>query len=195
MNYKIIKPENFTTTHWGGGSTTEFYIFPEEANYANRDFLFRLSMATVEVESSTFTPLPGVSRTLMVLNGTMTLTHKGHHVKTLNKFDVDHFKGDWSTQSEGKCSDFNLMTQRDCEGDLEGLSLKEGDNMDMSIAPNGEMKCIYLLKGFLSFVSDEGSGQLSSGELLVLKMSNSSDFRLKADSNVEAVFVSIRLNR
>lgn len=65
-----------TTTKWSGGETTELFIYPENANYKAGNYQFRLSTATVEIEASTFTPLPGVDRTLIVLEGEMQLDHK-----------------------------------------------------------------------------------------------------------------------
>ncbi len=39
---------------WSGGTTTELFIYPEVAEYSERNFDFRISTATVEVEESNF---------------------------------------------------------------------------------------------------------------------------------------------
>ena len=69
----MIHKEEQTTIRWSGGLSTELYIFPEDSEYVERNFKYRLSTATVEIEQSVFTPLPGVDRTLMVLEGEMKL--------------------------------------------------------------------------------------------------------------------------
>ena len=61
MDYQIIKAESFTTSPWNGGSTTELFIYPMTSKYTSRNFHFRLSTATVNVEESTFTSLPGTT--------------------------------------------------------------------------------------------------------------------------------------
>ena len=60
MKYSIIQKDktNYSTSAWSGGATTEIRIMPEGSRYADREFLWRLSSATVEVEESTFTALP-----------------------------------------------------------------------------------------------------------------------------------------
>jgi len=123
MEIRLIKAASFISNNWGGGSTTELFCFPETESYAQRNFDFRLSTATVEVETSSFTPLKGVDRTLMVLEGTMTLTHENHHSKLLHKFEIDRFDGGWKTTSQGKCSDFNLMTRGGLKGDVQGVAI------------------------------------------------------------------------
>jgi len=91
-----------------------------------------LSTATVEVETSVFTPLEGISRTLLVLDGEMTLSHLGQHTKTCGKFEIDRFDGSWITSSVGKCTDFNLMTNGKTSGTLEGLMIKLGQILVLS---------------------------------------------------------------
>ena len=52
-----ISAQRFITSKWSGGSTTELFIWPKDASYAERRFNIRISTATVDVESSTFTRL------------------------------------------------------------------------------------------------------------------------------------------
>ena len=91
-----------------------------------------ISIATVEVESSTFTSLPGVSRTLMVLNGQLRLKHEGHHESILNPLEKDNFSGDWKTKSWGKVTDFNLMTKGECSGILNGYQLRKRQSFSIN---------------------------------------------------------------
>lgn len=55
MKCKIFSPEQQRVSSWSGGQTRELYIAGGAADYAARDFLLRLSSATVETEHSVFT--------------------------------------------------------------------------------------------------------------------------------------------
>jgi len=147
MDYQIVKADSFTTTPWNGGRTTELFIYPMLSKYATRNFNFRLSTASVEVEKSTFTSLPGITRTLMVLDGEMTLTHNNHHTAKLGRFDSDNFKGDWNTFSRGKCSDFNLMTMGNTQGTVESLHVDKEKQVDFSFSNNIQHLVIYVYTG------------------------------------------------
>ena len=81
---ELIKKEEQTTTNWSGGTTTELAIYPKDAIYSQRNFKWRLSSAVVNDEKSTFTSLKGIWRLIMVLDGELTLEHKGKHTVHLN---------------------------------------------------------------------------------------------------------------
>lgn len=106
---KITPKSIQQTTEWSGGTTTELAIFPTESSYANRNFLFRISTATVETETSTFTSLPGYKRLLMILKGELEITHVDQYTKKLATFDTDMFDGGWQTTAKGMVTDFNIM--------------------------------------------------------------------------------------
>ena len=48
----------FVVSSWSGGTTTQVGIAPAGAVYASRDFMWRVSSATVDLEVSDFTALP-----------------------------------------------------------------------------------------------------------------------------------------
>ena len=109
--YTIIKKSNWTVTEWSGGTTSQLFIHPIGSNFKTGDYKLRISIATVEVESSIFTPLKDVNRTLLVLDGQLKLNHEDHHSSSLAQFDQDSFSGNWKTDSIGKVRDFNVMTK------------------------------------------------------------------------------------
>ena len=113
---EIIK--TYKTTDWSGGKTTEMYIYPKDCSYNERNFDFRISTAKVESETSQFTSLPNVHRKLMVLDGSIIINHEGQHSKKLAKFDLDTFEGNWKTSAIGTCTDFNLMSTNNNEGNI-----------------------------------------------------------------------------
>ena len=69
MAWQILTAKDFETSRWAGGITTQLAIGPAGAQYPNRDFLWRISSAQVELEHSVFTNLPDYHRFLTVLDG------------------------------------------------------------------------------------------------------------------------------
>lgn len=182
MSQQIKKQH--TTTQWSGGETTELYIFPEGSNYKNGNYQFRLSTATVEIEESTFTPLPGVDRTLILLEGEMQLNHENHHSALLKPLDVDVFKGDWTTRSKGRCVDFNLMCKEGTKGTVKGYSLDQNEELKLNL--DGKMNFIYLYKGLI----EVNGREIKSGELFILNSPISENI-INAQS--QSLFVVVRI--
>jgi environmental stress-induced protein Ves len=133
---------------WSGGTTTELFIYPEEAEYSERNFDFRISTATVEVEDSSFTQLPGYKRILMILEGELFIEHKNQHNKTVKQYQCDEFLGEWETKAKGKVVDFNLMMKAGWNGNLSVDSLNADSNNSYLYNEN-KFIGLYLLEGSL----------------------------------------------
>lgn len=119
MIIRHLTAADFRTSTWSGGTTTELYLYPENGSYAARDFLFRISSATVDLEESDFTALPGVERYITPLSGSFTLTHPGASPVELPPLAAPYrFPGDIATHCVGKATDFNLML-KGCQGVME----------------------------------------------------------------------------
>jgi environmental stress-induced protein Ves len=124
VEIKLVRREDQTVGTWAGGTTTQLAIWPPEADYKRRDFVWRVSTARVDLEESSFTPLPGFHRLLMILEGGVHLVHEAEGLRrerSLNPFEQDAFEGAWNTVSCGRCVDFNLMTAPGCDGRIEAL--------------------------------------------------------------------------
>ncbi len=145
---QIIRKETTHLNRWSGGTTRELFIFPETATYAARNFLFRLSIATIEVDTSDFTPLEGVRRVTLILDGSIKLHHKGHYSKTIHPFESDSYDGGWESRSEGQCTDFNLMLRENVQGTVKVHSVMNGDNVDLGDAT--KMRIMYVHSGSVS---------------------------------------------
>ena len=169
MDIEIIRANKFCPAAWSGGETTQLYIYPKDSSYAERNFGFRLSTASVIIESSTFTSLAGISRTLMVLEGKMALTHEGHHHSLLNKFETDQFEGEWITKSEGCCTDFNLMTKPPFSGNVTGKMLAANNSTTVIPQKNNCSLFLYLYKGSMNFALYDSAGEIDEGDLLVIQ--------------------------
>lgn len=142
MKTSIFSPQHFNTSKWSGGSSTQLYIFPANATYAERNFELRISTAKVEVAKSTFTPLPGIHRKLMILEGEINITHEGQYSKHLKPFVVDTFSGDWKTTTIGTCIDFNVMTTGGKQSELYHLAM--GAVSSHTLKPKETSKTIFL---------------------------------------------------
>ena len=156
MNATIrrIAPGEYTASRWSGGTTTQIAIAPAGAIYAERDFLWRVSSATVELETSDFTPLPDYERFLSTLRGIVRLTH-GEGTIELTPGSVHRFDGGAPTSSEGTCTDFNLMLRKGhCAGQMYCLRLCEGGVSRLSHAVEAAAKRVFLV------YCVEGDGEL-----------------------------------
>jgi len=150
---KLIRKSEQSTTSWSGGTTTQLFIYPENSSYQERNFLFRISTATVEAEESVFTHLPGISRQIMILEGTLKLEHTSRYTKTLHKFETDSFEGDWETRGYGKVTDFNLMTTGKLKGTIYGILMKKDETIQLQPIHSKQFVGLYVWKGSIEVLS------------------------------------------
>jgi len=108
MKIEYYKKENFLTSFWKGGTTTELLILPNSSSYQKRDFAIRLSSATVEIPFSNFTHLPKIKRFITPISNALLLEIDGKE-RFLLPFEWCEFLGDQKTNSYGIVRDFNLM--------------------------------------------------------------------------------------
>ena len=110
MRILHLTKQDYKVSQWSGGTTTEVFIWPEGSNYATREFGLRISSATVDLPESDFTPLPGVMRYIVPLQGSFTLTHPGKQPVAMEPLCQPYrFSGEIPTHCVGKATDFNLM--------------------------------------------------------------------------------------
>jgi environmental stress-induced protein Ves len=145
MNIRILTPANRTTINWASGTSTEIFIHPPNGSFSERNFLFRISTATVEAEESKFTFFEGITRHLMILKGELELVHEGRYTKHLKPYDQDIFSGEWETRSKGKVTDFNLMLKGGATGSLQHFRLEQGK--EKKIESTGDFNFIYIAAG------------------------------------------------
>ena len=191
MNIEIKKADDFNTINWSGGTSTQLYIYPPTSDYQQRDFDFRLSTATVEVEESDFTSLPGVSRKIMILDGAMEIIHENRYSKKLDKFDTDSFEGDWKTSSIGECIDFNLMTRGTAKGEIEALSIAKSQIVNLPLDKATDFLIGYIFSGEISLTINQKIHQLQQGNLLVITQFDSANLQLTGMENSEMIISKI----
>ena len=172
MSVKIFRKDDQITTKWSGGTTTQLYIYPERASYANRDFIFRISTAKVENPESTFTQLPNITREIMILDGELKIVHEGHHTKIVQKFDTDSFSGNWNTKGFGVVTDFNLMTTGKAKGNLIYRKLNAGDVVTPAFSVNQQYIGYYLLNGEAELEYDDRKTTINKHDFIIISSEN-----------------------
>ncbi|MFA5296795.1 MAG: HutD family protein [Lutibacter sp.] len=191
MKFNIYSFKDFKTTKWAGGNTTELYIYPPTANYATGNFNFRISTASVEVEEADFTVLPKVARQLMVLKGSITLSHKDHHQVQLNKNEIAFFDGSWETSSVGTCVDFNLMTKGNTKGRISSILKPDNKSVNFQLDSNCEFIFFYAYEGKLQFHFNSEKQDLNRGELMVIQHPFNEVIKLEGQEKCAIVVVNI----
>ncbi len=171
---KTYKVDDIIPRPWPGGKTSELAIYPEEASYPERDFIWRLSSADIELEESDFTALPDYDRTLMVLSGDVVLAYDGKRSVRLNELEQDSFDGGWAVKSFGKIKDYNLMVRKGYKGILECLQLSE-ERTESKIPEsflnekiNTVSDCYYCHKGYAVISAGNETVMLKEGSQLVI---------------------------
>lgn len=194
MEITIITSDTFKTNTWSGGTTTQFFMYPQTANYQELNFDFRLSMATVSIDESVFTSLPGVSRTLLVLDGEITLQHENRYTKQLSKFDSDGFEGGWKTSSIGICTDFNLMTTGNTIGKLGVFNPKQNKDILYPIKNKWDWLFIYNYSGEATVDINNQVYTINQSDVLIVHQPIATTMRINAIKDSTLVFSEIATN-
>ncbi|MBS7233055.1 HutD family protein [Flavobacterium psychroterrae] len=108
MNIRLLPKKDSTCSIWSGGLTYEYIIYPKTANYADRDFIFRISSATIEKVPSEFTQFKGYHRYLVMLDNSLNI-EVNKEEKIYEKHEIMEFNSDDEVTSYTKGTDFNWM--------------------------------------------------------------------------------------
>ncbi|MFB0917905.1 MAG: HutD family protein [Clostridiaceae bacterium] len=170
MIARILKSDSFKRSEWSGGATTEFFIYPEGADFKDRTFDFRISSASFTSTESRFSDFTGYKRFILPLKGTLKLKHDEHHEAFLEPYQVDIFDGSWSTYSWNSldCIDFNFIVSDKHKSDLHIF------DKDIKYKPgSGSIVCVYSEVDFDITIESEKSGieviKVNCGDLLVIE--------------------------
>ena len=146
MQVTLLKKESAKVSLWAGGTTHEVAVYPKDALYSQRDFLYRVSFAECEGEKADFTNLPGYMRKLSLIDGEIKLyLDEGAEVKSLKPCEIFTFDGEDKISSEGKCTDFNVMMRKGkCDGSLEAFELSGSTVISLE---EDESACVFLTEG------------------------------------------------
>ena len=181
MNIKIYKSEDFTPSRWTGGTTTQLAIFPEDADYLKRNFIWRLSTATCDLEETTFSKLPDYDRVLMVLKGDVVLAHQDVRVTRLGELEQDRFDGGFYTKSFGKITDYNLMTAKGNKGYLDVVELT-AESKELAFEKDDELErfdvTFYCRDGYATITIGTETFMLMPGQQMVTSFVNGEEVKM-----------------
>ena len=172
MDFRVIKEDQRLESNWSGGKTWELAIYPKDAKYLDRDFLWRLSTANSNLDESSFTKLPDYDRILMVLEGDVVLAHGDQRSVHLEALQSDAFDGAVKTRCYGKLiKDYNLIYRKGCGGRMELMDLLETSRpvpMSAEVAGSAVSCGIFCLDGYAVVSCGENSGMVRPGEQAVI---------------------------
>ncbi len=178
---KHLTCEDYVISRWSGGVTTQIAIAPEGAVYADRRFLWRISAATVEDESSVMTSLPDYNRLIAIQKGALEMTHTGCPTVLLRPYQVYRFSGGTPTVCGGTCVDYNLMLRKDiCDGVMDAVLLEAGQNWPLNQWTDGTEVVVFCSEGQGVVVSPEEQIAMKAGE--AVRFTGSVDVTLSAPS-------------
>lgn len=174
MDIQLVKSNELQVTEWTGGTTTQLYIYPTSADFSKKDFAYRISTATVDLEESSFTPFPNYNRKLMILEGVLDLFHDDQYAIQLHPFDQDAFSGNWMSHSKGKVIDYNVIFTSNYASEIFHFELSKAEEVKLNCK---ETTLLYVLFGEIAV--SKGSAQQKDviiieghGELLINAISD-----------------------
>ena len=188
MEWTLLTQEEYLTTLWSGGTTTQMAIAPEGAVYADRDFLWRFSSARVELEYSNFTALPDYNRLISILSGELDMKiDQGERFK-LDPLTICSFDGGVPVESWGQCTDFNLMLRKGkAAGSTQSLKLSAGTAVWTPAvpAPKPYPNCTLAIYCVTGDVEVEGVAAQAGQFLLCRKADDSKALELVSKTGAE----------
>ena len=184
ISTKLIKEDDYITTEWSGGKTTQLFIYPVDSNYNARNFKFRLSSATVELEKSEFTKLEGIHRFITPINGELKLTHNHKDYINLKPFEIYEFDGSINTTSYGIVKDFNLMLGNGAKGELESIYINKEYSLIKENQPNFNERFYfwYAYNDTVYINVDKEINILRPFQILLIKLNRNLDLNLNIKS-------------
>lgn len=195
MEIKIIKPQEFVKKEWSGGTTTQLYIYPDDAQLENRNFDFRISSATFIDTKSHFSDFSGYQRYLLPLQGEIFVSHEGKYSRTLVPYETDFFMGDWSTSSENTLDtrDLNLIVKKGLPCNL--FVLNPGENYTPK--KSGKLFVFSTDETTIDvFGAQDVSIALVAGSLAMIDESETiSKIQVKSPTNDDAKIVICEVNK
>lgn len=171
MEKWIYGAENFHTGRWSGGAETEFAIFPQTAQYLERDFIWRLSAVQVLAEEASFTKLSDYDRVLLALEGEAVLAFGDQRTTRLSAQEQVSFDGAVKTKCFGTIKGYSLMVRKGCSGSLRCINVGHDAaavEREMPQEASDSSYGFYCLSGYAVISVGKETHLVSEGKQLVL---------------------------
>ena len=189
MKIEYYTKDDFNTSVWQGGKTTELLILPIGASYKERNFIARLSSATIESSSSEFTILDGIKRFITPITYPFLLESDIKKTFLLKPFEVYEFSGSEKTISYGMSQDFNLMLNtKKTDGYMKSITNKK----EVSIDVENNTMLWFFTPYSLDLTINAYSKQMKPYSLLILKDLSEDSFRINLSKKTSIIYGGIR---
>ena len=196
MKKRIIKEENYRLSKWSGGNTRELAIYPENADYLERDFLWRLSSADSDREESSFTKLPDFDRILMVLDGSVVLAHGEERSVSLGAYESDAFDGAVKTKCFGQLKkDYNLIYRKGTHGRMELIELTDQGHHLESQFEGCRAIGIYTAEGYTVVSVDGKTDMLKADQQMVIELEPEEELSLSVMGEGKCILTEMAFKR
>ena len=196
MKKRIYKEENYKRSKWSGGNTRELAIYPEKAEYLDRDFLWRLSSADSDLEESSFTKLPDYDRILMVLEGSVVLAHGAERTASLSAYEYDAFDGAIKTKCFGKLiKDYNLIYRKGCKGRMELVDLTEDAQQVESQFEGSRCLGVYCAEGYTVVSADGKTDMVKADEQMVIELEPGEEVSLSVMGQGKCILTEVAFEK
>jgi environmental stress-induced protein Ves len=174
-------------TRWSGGTTTELCILPDESSFEDRVFDLRISIATVEVEQTVYTSMPGFKRTLLLMEGRLELKIP-NDPKLLNKGDVVTFSGSPGIECLGKGVNFNLIYSNKFKcSKLELIRPNTSCTIDLA---EHDVFILYCRSGNVTVCIDQEIIQISKDQFIIIDQKKKIEWTAISESLIVWGFLS-----
>ena len=196
MKKRIYKEENYKLSKWSGGNTRELAIYPENAAYLDRDFLWRLSSADSDKEESSFTKLPDFERILMVLDGSVVLAHGEERSVNLGAWESDAFDGAVKTKCFGQLKkDYNLIYRKGTKGCMELIELTdEGHHLECQFEGCRAVG-LYSAEGYTIVSVDGKTDMLKEDQQMVIELEPEEEISLSVMGQGKCILTEMAFQR
>lgn len=179
---KIISKDSIKPSVWDGGKTFEYLIYPKDSIYAERNFLFRISSASITKTPSHFTRFLGFKRYLVMLDNVLEID-RNNKKEFYTESDIFKFPSNDEIVSYSLGNDFNLMV-----ADSVAFSSVELSNE----LKNSTSDFVFVFaKKPTSLQLNNQEITLKSNDLLCLE--NSGKDTITISSNGKVLFISVQL--
>ena len=181
---------------WSGGNTRELAIYPDGADYLDRDFLWRLSSADSDLEESSFTKLPDYDRILLVLDGNVVLAHGEERTVSLSPYEYDAFDGAVKTKCFGKLGkDYNLIYRKGTKGRMEVINLTEqGHHLSCRFSGCRSIG-LYSAEGYTVVSVNGQTDMVKEDQQMVIELDPDEDVSLSVMGKGKCVFTEVAFER
>lgn len=182
MNIKTVKNIDLNPKVWSKGSTSEYFIYPESADYSNKDFLFRISSATIDEVPAVFTKFDGYLRYLVMLDSSIDLEINESRA-VVAKHTIINFSSRNDVTSFSVGQDFNLMVNESIKSSY--VQIQKG-----LVTSNSSFFIAFALSPCSILVNNK-KYELNSYDCIIIENTSLSLLNVSCDSNFIAASINL----